>query len=70
MSEDGDAPNIYSLKSMKESLGPQDKLDPSSSDRAGLPSSHKATKLRRDKMPRLKMPKERREQVKGEALAR
>jgi hypothetical protein len=31
------------------------KWDPSSSDRAGLPSSHKDTKLRRDKMPWLKM---------------
>ena len=31
--------------------------DPSSSDRAGLPASHKDTKLRRDKMPWLKMRK-------------
>ena len=29
--------------------------DPSSSDRAGLQASHKDTKLRRDKMPWLKM---------------
>jgi hypothetical protein len=45
-------PNIFSLRSMEENLRQQDKLDPSSSDRAGLPSSHKATKLRRDKIPR------------------
>jgi len=50
----GDAPKIYSLRPMKKDLEQQDKLDPSSSDRAGLPSS---LQLHRDKMPRLKMRK-------------
>ena len=40
---------------MKEDLEQQDKLDPSSSDRAGLSSS---LQLHRDKMPRLKMRKD------------
>ncbi len=53
----------------RRGLRPGGKWDPSSSDRAGLPASHKDTKLRRDtsgfahkdtklrrdKMPRLKM---------------